>query len=307
MLHLVKNMHKVTLAKVFGLFLSVFFASAFSVQALETGYVTSDAERFAQIYEVNDGKLTTEILQELYLDNASLGVEIFTEYRIRSAANLLMKIEKYPEIYRKTVEYCLPQALAFRDEAFEIRDAVANIVGSNEAADIYIVFGAMNSGGTVGSGALVIGLEILCRDAGDNFTDLLKAFVAHETTHVYQTSSTSDGTLLWQAVMEGTAEFVAELVAGRSLNPAIDEYAKANEARLWTEFKKDMDGTEYKGWMYNGANVSEGVPADLGYWIGSRIARSYYNQTQDKAAAIDDLLQLTSAKEILTASGYSPE
>lgn len=307
MLHLVKNISKGTLAKVFGLSLPVFFASAFSVQALDTGYVTSDAERFAHVYELNEGKLTAEILQELYLDGASLGVKIFTESRIRNADNLSAKIEKYPEIYKEAVEYCLPQALSFRDEAFEIRDTVATIAGSNKAADIYIVFGAMNSGGTVGFGSLVIGLEVLCRDAGDSFADLLRAFVAHETTHVYQTNSTSDGTLLWQAVMEGTAEFVAELVTGRTLIPARDEYAKANEARLWSEFKKDMDGTEYQGWMYNGANVPEGIPADLGYWIGSRIARSYYNQAPDKDAAIADLLQLTSAKEILTASGYSPE
>ena len=65
-----------------------------------------------------------------------------------------------------------------------------------------------------------------------------------------------------------------------------------------------MHGTETTGWLYG--NPPPGRPADLGYFIGYRIAEAYYAQAADKAAALRDILRVQDVERILAASGYSP-
>jgi hypothetical protein len=46
-------------------------------------------------------------------------------------------------------------------------------------------------------------------------------------------------------------------------------------------------------------------PRDLGYWMGYRIARSYYDRADDKTKAVADILQLTDFAAFLRTSGYA--
>lgn len=46
-------------------------------------------------------------------------------------------------------------------------------------------------------------------------------------------------------------------------------------------------------------------PPDLGYWIGYRIAKSYYERADNKQKAILDILGLTDFDDSLKASGYT--
>ena len=52
-----------------------------------------------------------------------------------------------------------------------------------------------------------------------------------------------------------------------------------------------MEGTDFKNWLYNGRDIKDGV-ADLGYFIGYAICRSYYKQAADKQKAVKDILEL---------------
>jgi len=47
-------------------------------------------------------------------------------------------------------------------------------------------------------------------------------------------------------------------------------------------------------------------PADLGYFIGYRIAQAYYNSAADKRAALRDIVRGADVEGILARSGYSP-
>ena len=51
----------------------------------------------------------------------------------------------------------------------------------------------------------------------------------------------------------------------------------------------------------------EGRPADLGYWMGYRIARGYYRRAADKAQAIRDMLRIRDFDAFLEASGVAEE
>lgn len=68
-----------------------------------------------------------------------------------------------------------------------------------------------------------------------------------------------------------------------------------------------MHGTDYAGWLYDGSQSPEGRPADLGYWMGYRIARGYYRRAADKAQAIRDMLRIRDFDAFLEASGVAEE
>ena len=105
------------------------------------------------------------------------------------------------------------------------------------------------------------------------------------------------------AIEEGSADFLAELTVGGHINPHLHEWADARELELWEEFKKGMHDDDYSGWLYEG-DAAEDRPADLGYFIGYKISRSYYENAQDKSRAIYDILNITDFGEFLSASGY---
>ena len=48
-------------------------------------------------------------------------------------------------------------------------------------------------------------------------------------------------------------------------------------------------------------------PADLGYWVGYRIAQTYYENSADKTKAIHDILKVRNANGFLKKSGYRGE
>ena len=65
-----------------------------------------------------------------------------------------------------------------------------------------------------------------------------------------------------------------------------------------------MQGTKLDGFLYNGGS-SVHRPADLGYFVGYRIAQAHWNQHADKAAALGALLDGRDAEQLLRASGYA--
>jgi len=56
-------------------------------------------------------------------------------------------------------------------------------------------------------------------------------------------------------------------------------------------------------WLYNSTPEK---PADLGYWVGYRIVKSYYQRSPDKRQAIREILQMTDPKGFLAKSGWHP-
>jgi hypothetical protein len=74
-------------------------------------------------------------------------------------------------------------------------------------------------------------------------------------------------------------------------------------AELWREFLARKDGSDYAGWLYDGGVGDR--PADLGYWMGYRIARAYYERAGDKAQSLRDMLAIGDAEAFLEASGLA--
>ena len=58
-------------------------------------------------------------------------------------------------------------------------------------------------------------------------------------------------------------------------------------------------------WLYNGMGTPE-RPGDLGYWVGYRIAKAYYQGAEDKQAALRDIIEVRDAKALVAKSGWYP-
>lgn len=146
--------------------------------------------------------------------------------------------------------------------------------------------------------------------------DELVPLVMHELAHfqqamvqgidTYRSIYGPDGTLLALALREGSAELIAELTAGRHINPVAERYGLEHEPELWARFQEDMHRREPGDWMFVQPANSE-WPADLGYWIGYRIAKSYYENAGEKRQAIQDIMSLSEYEAFLRASGYMEE
>lgn len=183
--------------------------------------------------------------------------------------------------------------------------------------DVYFLIGRMTSGGTTGKNSLLIGAEMNARDASTPVDELpawhravtgpiadLPHIVTHEMVHTLQGKRAGTETLLAAALNEGSADFLAELVSGQHIQNPAYAYGDAHESELWAKFQLEMDGSNTSSWLYQGDQTPPGVPADLGYWMGYKISKAYYDKLADKKAAVRGILLYTDAKAFLAASGY---
>lgn len=131
----------------------------------------------------------------------------------------------------------------------------------------------------------------------------LPALVAHELIH-FQHPPSGPRTLLAQSFREGAANFLGEMISGVENRSPSHVYGLAHERELWAEFRERMHGTTYTGWLYSKPPGER--PADLGYFIGYRIAQSYHRIAVDKRVAVRDSILATDLNAILAKSGYNP-
>jgi uncharacterized protein YjaZ len=162
----------------------------------------------------------------------------------------------------------------------------------------------------VGSPAsgLQVGLEALCATnwLNPNVEDRFVHVIAHEYAHVQQTPALVDDehpTVLEGSLVEGGAEFTAELISGDVAYSQFKASSKGHEKEIESAFVSDEDATDLSKWLNNGTPEK---PGDLGYWVGYRIVKSYYQHAADKRRAFREILEMTDPKAFLAKSGWYP-
>jgi uncharacterized protein YjaZ len=85
--------------------------------------------------------------------------------------------------------------------------------------------------------------------------------------------------------------------------PYFPGLTKGREKEIETAFVADVGKKDLSKWLYNSTPEK---PADLGYWVGYRIVKSYYQRASDKHQAIREILQMTDPKAFLAKSGWYP-
>jgi hypothetical protein len=281
--------------------------------------VTSDLDNFWRAYQqaasASSADDREKIYQREYLDKASPGLKDFIEARIQSAHKLVAAIDARPKYYG-ALQSITPRVSQMEPQMRASFRKLKELYSDAVFPDVYFLIGRMNSGGTTGDSGLLIGLEMHGKQPTTDMSEMdnwlksvlgpldeLPGIVAHELIH-YQQNDMDTPTLLGQSIHEGTADFIGEMISGQTINKHLRAYGDAHEAELWNEFQKEMNGKDISHWLYQG-DKSTDRPADLGYYMGARIAASYYQHSTDKTQAIRDILTVTDYPAFLRASHYA--
>jgi hypothetical protein len=296
-------------------------APEFATEPGEARFFYDDIAHFWEAFDQAQKHAAQEPIEELYFNRATPGLSAFIAARIGSSLELLNAINHKRDYYKGIRK----NTLRLQTLEPQIRNAFYNLKSLLETAifpPTYFVIGNFSSGGIAFGGGLVIGTEFFARDAhtstqGLNRWELentrpieqLPTIIAHELIHfVHQRHSTlkfEDFSVLDLAFAEGLAEYFGEVISKyRSASPHM-RYGFQHENEIWQKFIIDMHTKNIQNWFYQGANATD-EPADLGYFIGYRIVQRYFENANDKPAALLEMLTTDKPLSIFEKSGYNP-
>lgn len=291
--------------------------------------ITEDIPRFWQAFDARTRLGTARALDSLYLKPGTAGLRDFVRKRLEGAPTLAATVDAAARYYSSA----RPSTLRVAEFEPQIRASFQKLQDLYPDAvfpDVYFVVGRLNTGGTPAGSGLLIGAEMYGRTDESNLAGLsdwlrqvlrpvddVPAIVAHELVHYQQTRTSF--TMVWRALMrlqsplspsllakslnEGSADFIGEMISGMNINSHVHTWALPRERKLWKEFRRQMLGTDLGGW-FESSDVRL-RPADIGYFVGYRIAQAYYQRATDKRRAIRDILRMGDPEDFLNRSGYA--
>jgi hypothetical protein len=294
---------------------------SFTTDPEEARIITSDIDHFWWAFNEATPVNDLQVYRDDYLQRGSVGLKEFADLKIGNINNLVRNIWKYANYYasvRSSTRAIRSQESRIRESFRKLKEIYPEALFPN----VYFLIGSMNSGGIATHNGIIIGAELFSKTPSSPLDELnpwqksvvepvekIPLVVAHELAHFQQRFMKSPETLLERAIAEGGADFVSEMIAGGQINERQHEYGERHDTTLWSEFREGMYGRDLSNWLYNGGAVAAKGdiierPADLGYFVGYKICRSYYEKAQDKKQALKDLLQIQDFDRILHESGY---
>lgn len=289
---------------------------------------TTDIKNFWIAYDqlktVNSKEDSIKVIQRLYIDKASSYFKKFIEAKNFTATEYVEIIRRYPKFWKSIrpltmdIENRLP-------EIEEIFVEYRKVLPKFKQPNICFAIGCLRTGGTISKNLVLIGSEIAAANHTTDKSEMngrlsrvigntgnITSMIAHETIHTQQFDSRllvgSKNRLLEQTLKEGIADFFSSEFLGLNINKGLFEYGKKHECELKQEFLKDLKNypNEYSRWMYQ-ENSSKAKPADLGYFIGYKIAKMYYEKANNKKKAIRNLLNAKLYRKIFKESNFVNE
>lgn len=265
--------------------------------------------------------------QNLYLDRATNGLIDFIRVRNFSADEFVRTIARYPTYYQsvRLYTYESKKAEPLIEEVFA---KLKSIYGNFKPFKVCFAIGVHRTGGTVSDRYVLLGTEMITTGKNVDYSELegdwapkdrtkepdiplrIKGMIAHECVHTQQKDKLSEKAVvcnqLYSCLREGSANFIGELITGETNYSVVNEYGDKHENALWTEFKSTLCAPSAQKWLYNGDTAKE-RPADLGYYMGYRIAKAYYTNATDKSEAIKDIIDMDDPLTFLQKSGYDQQ
>lgn len=281
--------------------------------AVEPTIQISDVALFYKIYDAAHGHPTAEQLQHDYLDRGTDGLHRLEKQRNVSGARIAAAIAGRAQMYTEA-RGCMAVLPRVKVRVAAALQKLAELYPQARFRPITIVVGRGKPTGITDDKGVIIGLESLCavKWMDPNLEDRFVHVIAHEYGHVQQAYAApaiynkDKPTVLEASIVEGAAEFTAELIAGGPGEVASPPFRATFEGRgkqIETRFIADEDKTDLSKWMYNG---SLDKPGDLGYWVGYRIVKSYYQHAADKRRAVAEIFAMSDAHAFLRKSGWYP-
>lgn len=295
------------------LFLTIFVYSQKSVSNTD---VTNFWKAYDLVQKSKDSLKQMEIINSEYLEKASPALKALIKMDTMNASDYVRSINTIPKRWNKV----RAQTLKIVQQNYDIEKLYTSfkkIYPPFHSPQISFVIGTFNRGGTTTREFILIGTEVAALTSlSDSEIKLSTEYnIAHELVHVQQDyingvnneEEYRDLDLLGWALMEGSCDFVAEKLLGKLPHIAYMDYGKQHEEQLWSDFKKEMYQYDTDQWMYNGS-PSKDKPADLAYFVGYAICKSYYEKAADKKAALKEIISINYSKNehhtFFIKSGY---
>lgn len=275
-----------------------------------TPVVDTDIARFWTAFDAIQAASPAErltLIQRLYIDPGTPGLHAMMAARRYTAQQYVDAIAQWPKFWASVRPLTARSRAATTTLNGDV-ERFRRLYPELRPATITYAIGVLPTGGTTVGDKVLIGAELGLGDEGVDVSELpeplrtrLGMFFRsrpfannaqnniHEYVHTQQRET--DGSLLQQALREGVAELVAELITGRKPVLPVYTYGPAHEAAIKARFATEMNGENYDNWLWNGTANPFGV-SDLGYFVGYQIARHHYNAANDKRAAVKDLIEL---------------
>ena len=306
-------MKKATLCTVL-LFCNLFISNNLSAQ--EAIVHVDDVERFWIAYDsiqtTTDSMKQIDFIQRLYINKGTIGLKEFMGETGANAEKFIKMIKQDKaklDTIRPYTLSVLEQKPLIEEKLKKMKELYADFKGG----DIYFTIGINNSGGKALGKNVFIGCERVTYERKDWAVML----VLHEFVHTMHKNNNQQ--MLGHSIFEGMADFVAELAFGQDL--AVYEpnrhtaFGLKNEKAIWEDFKSYIHfnrNSKFFGWIYGKRELNGVEMRDLGYFIGHRICKSYYDKATDKRQALKEIIDLDlntdeQAKAFLLASGYVPK
>ena len=283
-------------------------------------FITTDIDNFWRAFDLaskeTDKARKAAIYQAEYFDKGNPGLRDFIQLRLKNAESFVESIERLPRFYasaRKSTLQAAKLEKKFRRSFRKFKQIYPDAV----FPDVYFLVGNTSTGGTTGKSGLLIGTELYSRSGETPMGELpawmkivlkpvttLPAIVAHESCH-YNQHLARGNDVLAKSLQEGSCDVIGELISGDIINTAQHIYGNSHESELWQQFRADMNTDKVRNWMYNGV-TSKDRPGDLGYFVGYKIARAYYDRAKNKRQAVKDILEIKDFQKFFEASGYDP-
>ncbi len=270
--------------------------------------IFSDLNHFMDAYkELSKNTDTIRVLQTFYFERGSDGLKEFVRRHQLTPERLKEAIRENPERYA-----LLPDFVTKIGEVQElytfVLDDFHKVVPNAMYPPTYLIVGANRGIGQ----ASMVGQLITVTRIVDNM-DKMKKMMVHELAHFQQAISmggqkyaalyASPDNMLGMSLREGGAEFVTAQVLGNITQIGALEYLEKNESRLKKQFLNDSKAQNKDFWFWPSLE-HETYTKLLGYAIGYKICKQYYEEAPNKTAALIDILKMEDAELFLKSSHY---
>lgn len=307
----------------------------FSICALhgksKCNYSTQDVtlfwNAFQQLARAKTFEDSVQCIQVHYLNKASKPFRKWIRQNNFSAQEYVSLIHVYPKFWNSLHKRMAanPLQVSMIESLFQ---AYQQIFPTFKRPSIYIGIGCLRSGGTTSKHHVLICADIAASDSLVDLSELpdelksilgrndLLSYLAHETAHTLQHGFPWQElpmllrhkrlTVLNMCLVEGSADFFSHLVIQRHINTDKHIYGETHEQEIWKMFNWSVENHrfDYSPWLYNFRQV-KGMPSDLGYYIGYKIAESFYQQQANKLHALRMLQRRGKYRKIVGKSKYS--
>jgi hypothetical protein len=275
-------------------------ASTLVTDPLLARFEIRDVANFWRAFDADAAATSPNPFLTLYWQPASAGTRVLLEKNGLPNADSLRAV-----VRRRRADY--QRIRAASERVAEVVPAyratylaLKNLYPASTFPPVFFGVGSFNVGGNAHETGLLVGVE---KSAP---ADLVPV-VAHELVHAQQHIPYKYRILLEQCIIEGSADFLGEMISGHPATPDVYAYARSRERELWHEFERDQnlgENDSFANWLYGGERPA-GRPADLGYYIGYQITKAYYDRAADKRQAIHDILNIADCRLFLQQSGYA--